>query len=77
MQNVAYDLQTRECCSFITMLKALMLRRVMMKDGSRKDFSPTQEEWTTVDRVFKTYLQGAVGFVNSGKAESVRASLRK
>ncbi|KIL56166.1 hypothetical protein M378DRAFT_172926 [Amanita muscaria Koide BX008] len=32
IENIAYDLKSRERCSFITMLKALMLRQIMMKD---------------------------------------------
>jgi hypothetical protein len=77
MENVAYDLSKRERCSFVTMLKALMLRQIMMIDSSRKDFTPTKEEWTTVDQDFETYLKAAVEFVNGGDGDSVRASLQK
>ncbi|KIM42714.1 hypothetical protein M413DRAFT_122230 [Hebeloma cylindrosporum] len=75
--NVAYDLKSRESCSFVTMLKALMLRQAMMKDGSsRKDFTATAEEWEAVDQKFKTYLDDAVGFVNGPHGKPMRRELK-
>ncbi|KAM6495139.1 hypothetical protein JOM56_009762 [Amanita muscaria] len=76
IENVACDLKSRERCSFITMLKALMLRRIMMKDTSRKVFTATPSEWETVDQKFKTYLDDAVGFVNGPEGKSLRESLQ-
>ncbi|KIM42704.1 hypothetical protein M413DRAFT_444376 [Hebeloma cylindrosporum] len=77
IENVAYDLKSRERCSFVTMLKALMLRQVMMKDGnSRKDFTATAEEWEAVDQKFKAYLDDAVGFVNGPYGKPMRRELK-
>ncbi|KIM42705.1 hypothetical protein M413DRAFT_122048 [Hebeloma cylindrosporum] len=77
IRNVAYDLKSRERCSFITMLKALMLRQAMMKDGSsRKDFTATAEEWEAVDQIFRTYLNDAVGFVNGPHGKPMRRELK-
>jgi len=36
------------------MLKAFMLRQIMMKDRNRNAFTATAEEWETVDQKFKT-----------------------
>jgi hypothetical protein len=58
------------------MLKALMLRRIMMKDTSRKVFTATPLEWETVDQKFKTYMDDAVGFVNGPEGKSLRESLQ-
>jgi hypothetical protein len=58
------------------MLKALMLRQIMMNVSSRKVFTATPEDWGTVDHDFKTYLDDAVGFVNGPEGERLRGSLQ-
>jgi hypothetical protein len=58
------------------MLKALMLRQIMMKDGSRKVFTATAEEWEAVNQKFKTYLDDAVKFVNGPDGKSLRRELK-
>ena len=70
-----YDLKSREHCSFITMLKALMLRQIMMKELNRNTFTAMVEEWETVDQKFKTYLDDAVGFVNGPEGKILRQEL--
>ena len=70
-----YDLKSREYCSFITMLKALMLRQIIMKELDRNTFTATVEEWETVDQKFKTYLDDAVGFVNGPEGKFLRQEL--
>jgi len=72
-----HNLKSRERCSFITMLKALMLRQIMMKDSGRKVFKATAEEWKTVDQKFKTFLDDAVGFVNGFDGKNLRRELKK
>jgi hypothetical protein len=57
------------------MLKALMLRQIMMKDRNRNAFTATSEEWETVDQKFKTYLDDAVGFVNGPEGKTLRREL--
>jgi hypothetical protein len=57
------------------MLKALMLRQIMMKDRNRNAFTATAEEWETVDQKFKTYLDDAVGFVNGPEGKTLRREL--
>ena len=57
------------------MLKALMLRQIMMED-SRKVFTATAEDWEVVEQKFKTYLDGVVGFVNGPKGDPLRENLR-
>jgi len=57
------------------MLKALMLRQIMMKDRNRNAFTATAEEWETVDQKFKTYLDDAVEFVNGSKGRTLRWEL--
>jgi hypothetical protein len=58
------------------MLKALMLRQIMAKDGGRKVFTATAGEWETVDQKFKTYLDDAVGFVNGSDGKFLRRELK-
>ncbi len=57
------------------MLKALILRQIMMKDRNRNAFTATAEEWETVDQKFKTYLDDAVGFVNGPEGKTLRREL--
>ena len=57
------------------MLKALMLRQIMMKELNRNAFTATVEEWETVDQKFKTYLDDAVGFVNGPEGKFLRQEL--
>jgi len=58
------------------MLKALMLRQIMMEDRNRKVFTATAEERGTVDQKFKTYLDDSVRFVNGSKGGFLRESLQ-
>jgi len=57
------------------MLKALMLRQIMMKDRNRNTFTATSEEWETVDQKFKTYLDDVVGLVNGPEGKTLRREL--
>jgi len=70
-------MRSRERCSFITMLKALMLRQIVMKDRVRKAFKATAEEWMAVDQKFKTFLDDAVEFVNGSDGKNLRRELKK
>lgn len=47
------------------MLKALMLRQIMMEDR-RKVFDAKANDWKSVNHKFKAYLDDAVEFVNKG-----------
>ena len=58
------------------MLKALMLRQIMMEDSNRKVFTATVEEWKAVEQRFKTYLDEVVGFVNGPEGNSLKESLQ-
>ena len=71
------DLKKREHCSFIAMLKALMLRQVMMHDSGREVFEATTEEREAVDQKFKILLDDAVGFVNGKAGSKLRAELKR
>jgi len=55
------------------MLKALMLRQIMMQDR-RKVFDATANDWKSVHLKFKAYLDDAVEFVN--KRGFLRAQLQ-
>ena len=59
------------------MLKALMLRQIMMKDNGRKVFTATAEEREAVDLNFKTFLEDAAGFVNGSDGKFLREELKK
>ena len=58
------------------MLKALMLRQIMMEDSNRKVFTATAEEWRAVEQRFKTYLDEVVGLVNGPEGDFLRESLQ-
>jgi len=58
------------------MLKALMLRQIMMRDNGRRVFKTTTEEWNAVDQKFKTFLSDAVGFVNGSDGKNLRRELK-
>jgi len=77
VQSVTKDLESRKRCSFITMLKALMLRQVMMEDNGREVFEATAEEWKAVDQNFQTFLNDAVEFVNGASGNKLRTALNK
>ena len=68
-------MKSRERCSFTTMLKALILRQIMMKAQNRNAFTATAEEWETVDQKFKTYLDDVVGLVNGPEGKFLRREL--
>lgn len=59
------------------MLKALMLRQLMMQDNDRNSFTPTEEEWKAVDEKFKTLLDDSVGFVNGEDGNEMIMALKK
>ena len=59
------------------MLKALMLRQIMMRDNDRKIFKATTEEWKAIDQKFKTFLSDAVGFVNGADGKNLRRELKR
>jgi len=58
------------------MLKALMLRQIMMEED-RTDFKATADDRKTVDLKFKSYLDDAVEFVNAADGDSLKEGLRK
>ena len=53
-----------------------MLRQIMMEDSNRKVFTATAEDWEVVEKKFKTYLDGVVGFLNGPKGDPLRENLR-
>jgi hypothetical protein len=62
------------------MLKALLLRQIMMNDstggGTRTNFTETAEERETVNQNFETYLDDAVKFVNGREAKFLKENLK-
>jgi len=77
VQSVTKDLEKRERCSLIMMLKALMLRQVMMQDEGRDVFKATAAEWKAVDQKFQTFLNDAIEFVNGTPGKKMRTALNK
>jgi len=59
------------------MLKALILRQIMMIDSSRTVFKATEEERKAVDLKFKNFLDDAVAFVNGSNGKTLRQELEK
>ena len=58
------------------MLKALMLRQVMMEDSNRKNFAATAEEREVVEQKFKTHMGDVVEFVNGPEGNFLRENLQ-